>query len=298
MLLCEKNDKKSTQEWSFQYYNAPLYLDRFEAVVALGKEAKKDSLAASVVLSALNDPFWKVRSIAIGSLEAIIGLYESRVKVELIALASSDVNSTVRAKAIIMLAEEFKGDDLKALFIKGTKDRSYLVLEESLIALAAVDKKLGLEYCASFEGEKYDGVIETICYIYSSYGDDSHNDFFVSSAKRIKGYKRISFINDYEYYLTKNRSFSVVSQGIEVIKEIGINGGNKYVSRFAKQSLENINNEYKGRQHELNKKISNISSSENINMEDAQIMRAEEEQLKKIINKISLAYDDVMKHLK
>jgi len=298
MLLCEKNDKKSTQEWSFQYYNAPLYLDRFEAVVALGKKARKDSLAASVVLSALNDPFWKVRSIAIGNLEAIIGLYETQIKIDLIALASSDVNSTVRAKAIIMLAEEFKGDDLKALFIKGTKDSSYLVLEESLTALAAIDKTLGLEYCASFEGEKYDGVIEAICYIYSSYGDDSHNDFFVSSAKRIKGYTRISFINDYEYYLTKNRSLSVVNQGIEVIKEIGINSGNEYVSRFAKQSLENINNEYKGRQHELNKKISNINSSENISAEDTQIMRAEEEQLKETINKISLAYDEVMKHLK
>ena len=197
-----------------------------------------------------------------------------------------------------MLAEEFKGDDLKALFIKGTKDRSYLVLEESLTALAAIDKALGLEYCASFEGEKYDGVIETICYIYSSYGDDSHNDFFISSAKRIKGYTRISFINDYEYYLTKNRSLSVVNQGIEVIKEIGINAGNAYVSRFAKQSLENLNNEYKRRQHELNKKISNISSGENISAEDAQIMRTEEEQLKETISKISLAYDDVMKHLK
>ena len=298
MLLCEKNEKKSTQEWSFQYYNTPLYLDRFEAIVALGKKARKDSLAAKVVLSALNDPFWKIRLIAIKSLEPVIGLYETQIKLDLISLASSDVNSSVRSKAIVMLAQDFKGDDLKALFIKGTKDSSYLVLEESLTALATIDQTLALEYCASYEGEKNIGVIETICYLYSLHGGDGHSDFFVSSAEKITGYTRISFINDYEFYLTQNRSFSVVNQGVEVIKEMGINGGNKYVSRFAKQSLENLNNEYKRRQQVLNKKIGTLNSDENISSKDLQIMRIEEAELKEVVSKISLAYSDVMKHLK
>ncbi|MBL4652643.1 MAG: M1 family metallopeptidase [Flavobacteriales bacterium] len=296
MLLCVKNDKKSIREWAFQYQNAPLYFDRYEAIETLGKVARKDSLAAATVLSALDDSFWRIRELAINNIETLIPSHESQIKTKLITIASSDKNTSVRAKAIGLLVDEFKGEDLKELFINGTKDSSYYVLEESLIALTELDNSLGLEHCKQFENEKHDGVLETICYIYSSYGDDSHNAFFVSSAGQIKGYTRISYINDYEYYLAGERSLEVVNQGVDIIKGIGIDGGNKYVSMFAKQALENIENEYKKRQHDLNKKLS--KSSETASELEIQNMRKEQEQLKQTISNISKAYDEVVNSLK
>ena len=296
MLLCVKNDKKSIQEWVFQYQNAPLYLDRYEAVEALGKVARKDSLAAAIVLSALDDPFWRIRELAINNIETLIPSHEAQIKTKLISIASFDKKTSVRAKAIGLLADEFKGDDLKELFINGTKDSSYYVLEESLVALTALDNSLGLEHCKQFENERYDGVLETICYIYSSYGDDSHSDFFVSASKKIKGYTRISFIDDYAYYLEGPRTLIIVNQGVDIIKNIGVKGGNKYVSMFAKQALESLENEYKKRQHDLNKKLS--KSNETASELEIQTMRKEQEQLKQTISNISKAYDDVVNSLK
>ncbi|MBL4624151.1 MAG: hypothetical protein JKY42_03285, partial [Flavobacteriales bacterium] len=298
MLICKKNDKKSAQEWAFQYENAPLYLDRYEAIEALGKIARKDSLAATTVLSALDDSFWRIRSMAIDNVESIIKDHETKIKAKLIAIATSDPKSSVKAKAISLLADEFKGDDLKELFINGTNDSSYFVLEESLIALTAMDNSLGLEYCKKFENEEYDGILESLCYIYSSYGDDSHNAFFVSSAKRIKNYTRLSFVNDYEYYLTGDRSLAIVDEGVEIIREMGLNAENQYVSIFAKQALENLEKEYKKRQHDLNKKLSTAKSAENVNESDIQNMRSEQEQLKRTVSKISSAYYDLTNHLK
>jgi aminopeptidase N len=298
MLVCVKNDKKSTKEWAFQYKNAPLYLDRFEAIEALGKIARKDSLAASIILASLDDPAWSLRSLAIENLEPIVSSYETQIKSDLIEIAASDSKSSVRAKAIELLADEFKSDDLKELFIQGTKDSSYVVLEESLSALTTLDNSLGLDYCKRFENEKNEGVLESICYIYSSYGDDSHHPFFVTSAKKIKGYTRISFLNDYEYYLAGDRTLSVVSQGVDVILDMGVGGENEYVSMFAKHALENLKNDYKKREHELNKKMSELGSTDNTSQSLVLSMEAEQKQLKQLVVKISSAYDAVTNHLK
>ncbi|MCX6294710.1 MAG: M1 family metallopeptidase [Bacteroidetes bacterium] len=58
MLLCTKTEVKSVDEWAFQYRNAPLYLDRTEAISKLAEQAK-DSVAAKVIIEALNDKFKK-----------------------------------------------------------------------------------------------------------------------------------------------------------------------------------------------------------------------------------------------
>ena len=62
-ILCEREEIKTEEEWIFQFYNAPLYLDRMEALnycADLGS-----AKGALVVLDAMNDPYWHVRSSAI-----------------------------------------------------------------------------------------------------------------------------------------------------------------------------------------------------------------------------------------
>ena len=53
MLLCKKNDNKTQEEWIFQYKNAPLYLDRYEAIDALSKNPTAKS--RECILKALSD---------------------------------------------------------------------------------------------------------------------------------------------------------------------------------------------------------------------------------------------------
>ncbi len=67
MLLCKKNDIKTQEEWVFQYKNAPLYLDRYEALDALSKNPTSKS--QDTFLKALNDKNWSLRNFAISKLE-------------------------------------------------------------------------------------------------------------------------------------------------------------------------------------------------------------------------------------
>lgn len=59
MLLCTKKENKEKQAYLFQFYHAPLYLDRFEALSFLSKEYRSGSEEAGVVMDALKDPFGK-----------------------------------------------------------------------------------------------------------------------------------------------------------------------------------------------------------------------------------------------
>ncbi len=219
--------------------------------------------------------------------------YEKDIQNQLIKIANTDKKSLVKAKAISILSSEFNDDGLKTLYIRGTKDSSYAVLTESLVALSTIDNSLGLSFCKKFEQEKQNEVIETICYIYSAYGDDSHHPFFEYASQKIDGYTRISFINDYEYFLTGDRSFKVVKEGVNNIREIGVNGQNRYVSVFAKQALENLKNEYKKREHELNLEI-----SKTVDPTKQKQLNTEQMELQGVILVMDKAYDDVTNQLK
>src|SRR3984957_2305238 len=60
VLLCAKTDTKTLDEFVFQYFNAPLYLDRFEAInAAAGHQSEKG--AQKVMIAALKDKYYGLR---------------------------------------------------------------------------------------------------------------------------------------------------------------------------------------------------------------------------------------------
>lgn len=64
ILLAKKTDSKTFDQLVFQYFNAPLYLDRFEAIDAAAKQ--QDSKGAQkVLLAALKDKYYNLRIKAI-----------------------------------------------------------------------------------------------------------------------------------------------------------------------------------------------------------------------------------------
>ncbi|MFN7015239.1 MAG: M1 family metallopeptidase, partial [Bacteroidia bacterium] len=67
MLLCVKKEKKTAEEWAFQYRNAPLYLDRYEALENISKGGNAE-LTAAITLEALKDKHWNIRAQAIRGL--------------------------------------------------------------------------------------------------------------------------------------------------------------------------------------------------------------------------------------
>ncbi|MEL6923030.1 MAG: M1 family metallopeptidase, partial [Bacteroidota bacterium] len=98
MTLMEKEEDKSEEEYVYQFYNAPKFLDQYEAIAALsGSELES---AKQLFVDALKNDFWMFRAQALESVD----LERTGVKDQLFELAQNDPHSSVRAAAIEKLA--------------------------------------------------------------------------------------------------------------------------------------------------------------------------------------------------
>jgi aminopeptidase N len=240
MLLCAKNEQKSIKELAFQYSHAPLYLDRYEAISKLAEKAK-DSLAAQTLVSALSDKFWGIRLDAIDGLKEIRPGYEKEIMEKLKVLAQKDEKSTVRAVAIDYLSGHYKDAELETIYKNGINDRSYYVQSSSLGAIAKLNPEEGMKLAKQFETEKNIDVLYAVADVYSNYGTDDNNDFFLNSADKFTGFAMIGFVSQYGAFLQRAKRDETVNKGVQLLTGIATNAGtNKWVAYYAKKSIKDI----------------------------------------------------------
>lgn len=258
MLLCTKVEQKSVKQWAFQYRNAPLYLDRIEALEELSRNAG-DSLAAQVILSGLNDPFWKIREDVIYMLKEIPTTHDKQIKDILVRLVQTDKKAAVRAAAIDFLAASYKDEYLMEVYKNAMADLSYRVLGSALVAISKVNPQEGLSLAKKYENEKSDDILFVIADIYASYGSDVNNDFFVRSESKVTGFAKIGFVSVYGLFLQKATKEETVTSGIQLLKGIAESqDGNKWVTYYAKKALKDLATMYEVRAEDNSKKLKTL----------------------------------------
>jgi aminopeptidase N len=135
ILLAQKRENKTLDEFIYQYKYAKKYVDRREAVdYAIAH--KQDPNALAFLLSALTDPYFELRNRVLKNLKPVDVDSSSLKIVE--RIAREDDKRIVRASAIDLLAGTHN-IVFKDLFLGGTKDSSYSVAGASLAALAMID---------------------------------------------------------------------------------------------------------------------------------------------------------------
>ncbi|MFS8615463.1 MAG: M1 family metallopeptidase [Solitalea sp.] len=124
MLLARVREDKPLEQWVFQYYHAPLYMDKYRALQHLVGTAA-DPRVQEVMLDALdNETTWAIRLGAIHLVSRFSPEYKEKARPVLVRLATEDEKSLVRALAVEALAEHFGGKQNKTLFEKAAKDPS------------------------------------------------------------------------------------------------------------------------------------------------------------------------------
>ena len=68
MLTCSKTDEHSEEEWIALFNNAPLYLDKKEALEHLNTLTWNENIA-TVFTKAINDKNKKIRSFALSNID-------------------------------------------------------------------------------------------------------------------------------------------------------------------------------------------------------------------------------------
>lgn len=291
MLLCTKNEQKSLVEWAFQYRNAPLYLDRFEAITKLTEQAD-DSLSTEIILSALNDKFWSLRLDAINSLTNIQTGHEKIIKDKLVLLAQKDPKSLVRSTAIEYLASHYKDADLETVYKNGLADRSYYVLSSSLSAIGRLNPSEAIVLAKQYENDTNEDVLFAVADLYSLSGLDENNEFFVKNVSKFSGYSMIGFISQYGAFLKKVKKDETVNKGVEVLATIASDKDvTKWVAYYAKKSIKEILNMYDDRitaNTEKIKKLKDINPNAEVRELEIQIesAKAQKEKVTKVFDTV------------
>lgn len=253
VLLCTKKEKKTAEEWAFQYRNAPLYLDRFEALENISKGGNAE-LTAAITIEALKDKHWNIRAQAIRNLRKTNKSTSEEIKPILISMAQNDPQSSVRAAAIKYLAQTFKGGDVTSQFQKSLQDSSYVVMGEALNALADVDEAKALQEAKKLENEKVSSIINTIAGIYARLGSDEQNDFYLNSVKNVNSFSKFSFISNYNRFLKKCKDETVL-KGLPLLEDVAANEGAWWMRLSGVQALGELYSLYGERIFEMEEKI-------------------------------------------
>ena len=132
-ILAEKNEIKSVQEYVFQYQNAPLFMDRIEAILKL-KDLKEDASAKELMVSAIKDKNWLIRHTALSVVEHLSDEEKKAVYGTLKDLAINDKVSQVRAAAVEKLGKYYRTSENKEVFALTAKDKSPVVISATAAA--------------------------------------------------------------------------------------------------------------------------------------------------------------------
>lgn len=266
ILLCTKKEKKTAEEWAFQYRNAPLYLDRYEALENISKGGNAD-LTAAITLEALKDKHWNIRAQAIRGLRKTNKGTSEEIKPALFAMAQNDEQSSVRAAALKYLAQNFKGGDVTTQLQKSLQDSSYMVMGEALNALADVDEAKAMQEAKKLESEKIGSIINTIAGIYARVGSDEQNDFYLNAAQYVNSFSKFSFVSNYNRFLKKCKDETVI-KGLPLLEDIASNEGAWWLRLSGVQALGELYSMYGDRIFEIEEKQkkSDISEEEKLNL--------------------------------
>ncbi|MFM2232257.1 MAG: hypothetical protein RJB31_958 [Bacteroidota bacterium] len=170
ILLCEKKENKSLDNYIHQYYHAGNYLDRKEAVDFCGKKTD-DPKALALLKDALSDPFHGIRLLAMGKIDMKKDRIRKTFEETIALLVNKETNRPVKASMMEGLG---KTADVKyaSLYEKNINDSSYSVAGASLEALSKVDSVIALKYAMELSNKPAKGKL-----------DNAINSILVASGK-------------------------------------------------------------------------------------------------------------------
>lgn len=237
MLLAKLNDTKPHEQYIFQYYNSNRYKVRNQSLT--DGFVSGDAASEQMVLDALNDEFWKIRSTAIEkSSQLESGKKEIALKI-IQNLAVNDAKSTVRSAATNYLAANMNNGELNN-FLSSIieKDQSYLVIGTALKNLSKVDPKTAMEKAKFLENDQSTKMISTIAQIYGTYGEEDKGDFFkvILSNGKLAGFDELSVLNSYTMFNSRMSEIQV-ENALPVYANLTKNGG-YYTKMFMAQNID------------------------------------------------------------
>jgi len=176
VLLAEIADKKTVNEYIYQFNNAPHYLDRRLSLEAISKQQQSNKEVFNTFIKALNDPYYEIRVLALENIDLFQKYNKKEAIDKIVTLAQSDPKTLVQAAAISVLGK-LVDPIYKPLFENGMNSESYAVTGNSLTSLYLIDKQAAILKVNSLSEDTKDYLADAITTIYISEKDKTKLPF-------------------------------------------------------------------------------------------------------------------------
>ncbi|HVU93763.1 MAG TPA: M1 family metallopeptidase [Puia sp.] len=217
VLLCQKEDNKTLENFIHQYKYAGNYVDRREAVEYCAKH-QDDAKAVDLLKAAVKDKYYRIRTFALGKLDFKRDAVKTAFEPLVAQLAGNDPSRVVKAKAIDILGG-FGNSAYLPLFIKATADSSYTVAGNALEALSDLDSASALALAKKMMKAPAKGELQmAISTVLIKSGDEADFDAISDNFEKMPvGQTKFQFMMPYSKMLTKVQNTEKVKRGVDLL---------------------------------------------------------------------------------
>ncbi|HWZ16574.1 MAG TPA: M1 family metallopeptidase [Mucilaginibacter sp.] len=221
VLLCAKTDNKTLDEFVFQYFNAPLYLDRFEAITSAAAAKSSDKSAQKVLMAALHDKYYGLRIKAIRALNMSNDEVHNAALPVLTSLAQTDDNTLVRAAAIATLGK-LKASGNMNLFKQALSSQSYAIQGAALTAINLLDPAQALSLAKGLEKDNRGTLTQAIISVYSTAGTNEQWPYVYNAFNSANPQGKFGMVRNVSAMTGRIEKPEYAQQGISALKDLGI----------------------------------------------------------------------------
>lgn len=217
ILLCEKTDNKTLDNFIYQFKYAGLFLDRREAIEYCAKH-QDDSKAIELLKVALKDRFYRMREYALMQLDMKSDAVRTAFEPLIADMAANDPSRVVKAAAIGVLGSYGK-TDYKPLFVKATSDSSYSVSGNALEALSEIDSVAALKIAKQLRNAPAKGELSAaISGLLIKAGDEGDFEFITDNFEKMPaGQSKFEFVGLYTSLLARTTNTEHLKRGVDLL---------------------------------------------------------------------------------
>ncbi|HTE27651.1 M1 family aminopeptidase [Flavitalea sp.] len=219
VLLAEKKDNKTLDNYVYQFKNAGTYMDRREAIDFASKN-QDNPKAVEILKSSLKDKYHGLRTYALTKLDLKKEAVKTEMEPLILAISKSDPKPTTKATAIGLLGS-YSNPEYKELFVKNLNDSSYTVSGFALESLTKVDKEAGLAATKKLITTPAKGkLMGTMATVLIQSGDEGSFDAIAKYFDDLPlSMTKISMLQPMSDYLTKIKDTDKLKKGVDLIVE-------------------------------------------------------------------------------
>jgi aminopeptidase N len=232
ILLAKKTDNKSIEEFSYQYFNGPLYMDRYEAIEAAAAN-QKEKANQKIIIAALKDKYYGLRIKAIKALNLTNEDIRTAAQPILASLAQTDDNTLAKAAAISALGK-LNASGNSTLFKQALNSESYAVQGAALTALSQVDATDALKQAKALEKDNKGALTTAIFSLYATKGGTAEWPYVFDTFKNATLQNKFNSVRVLAEMTGRVEKPEYAQQGIAELKEFGIKykmyGADKFIA--------------------------------------------------------------------